>query len=387
MSAPAAAPGVEIVATKLHAPDVNKGFVPRDLLVVRLASGVTGGSCSSARPPAGARRCCSRSGAVPSAATGRSRGSRSIRPTTIRCASGATSSPRCAPSSRGSAAACWPRCPTPGRRSNAVVLPRLINELAALPEPVVLVLDDYHELRDELVHASMAYLLQHAPPNLQIAIATRADPPLGLARLRAAGELVEIRAGELQFGAGEAEALLNDSMALGLAPADVSLLQARTEGWPAGLRLAALSLRGVEDRAAFIRSLRGRRPPGRRLPARGARDASRRGCASSCCARRSSSGCARRCARRSSATTTRRRCWPRRTARTCSWSRSTTASTGSASTTCCATCSRASSRRASRLVLRDLHGARVGLVLARRARSIRRSPTRSPRARSRARPT
>ena len=161
--------------------------------------------------------------------------------------------------------------PNVGPRLIDVVMPRLINELAELPEPVVLVLDDYHLVQDELVHASLAYLLRHAPPTLQLALATRVDPPLPLARLRAADELVEVRAHELHFSSAETEALLNGSLALGLGGADVELLQARTEGWPAGLQLAGLSLRGREDRAQFVRSFAGDRPPGRRLPARGDR--------------------------------------------------------------------------------------------------------------------
>ena len=147
--------------------------------------------------------------------------------------------------------------PNAGPSVVEVVLPRLINELALLEAPVVLVLDDYHLLHDELLHASVAYLVRHLPRTLRIAIASRADPPLPLARLRAAGELVEIRAQELQFAEAEADRLLNGSLELGLEAADVQRLQERTEGWPAGLQLAALSLRGRTDRAAFIRSLAG----------------------------------------------------------------------------------------------------------------------------------
>ena len=147
--------------------------------------------------------------------------------------------------------------PNAGPSMVEVVLPRLINELALLEAPVVLVLDDYHLLGDELLHASVAYLVRHLPRTLRIAIASRADPPLPLARLRAAGELVEIRVQELQFADAEADQLLNGTLELGLEAADVHRLQERTEGWPAGLQLAALSLRGRSDRAAFIRSLAG----------------------------------------------------------------------------------------------------------------------------------
>ena len=137
------------------------------------------------------------------------------------------------------------------------VLPSLINELAAAGRRVVLVLDDYHCVRNESIHASVAFLLRHLPPNVQLAIATRADPPLRLGRLRAAGEVLEIRAAQLRFSDAETLALLNDSLALGLEPAEVGLLRERTEGWPAGLRLAALTLRDHDDPKAFVAAFAG----------------------------------------------------------------------------------------------------------------------------------
>jgi LuxR family maltose regulon positive regulatory protein len=138
-----------------------------------------------------------------------------------------------------------------------VVVAPLINELAALPEPLVLVLDDYHLVRSEPVHASLAFLLRRLPATLHVAIASRVDPPLPLGALRAAGEVTEIRAADLRFSEPEAEALLNGSLGLGLDPADVELLRARTEGWAAGLQLAALSVRTAENRRAFVRDLAG----------------------------------------------------------------------------------------------------------------------------------
>src|SRR5215472_5456265 len=136
-------------------------------------------------------------------------------------------------------------------------LPSLLNELAAAGRRLVLVLDDYHCVRQQPIHASVAFLLRHLPPNVQLAIATRADPPLRLGTLRAAGEVLEIRAAQLGFSDAEAGALLNDSLALGLEPAEVALLRARTEGWPAGLRLAALSLRDQADPKAFVAAFAG----------------------------------------------------------------------------------------------------------------------------------
>lgn len=144
----------------------------------------------------------------------------------------------------------------PGDLAGAV-LPSLLNELAAAGRRLVLVLDDYHCVREESIHASVAFLLRHLPPNVQLAIATRADPPLPLGSLRAAGEVLEIRAAQLRFSDAEARALLNDSLALDLEPAEVALLRERTEGWPAGLRLAALSLRDQADRKAFVAAFAG----------------------------------------------------------------------------------------------------------------------------------
>jgi LuxR family maltose regulon positive regulatory protein len=138
-----------------------------------------------------------------------------------------------------------------------VVLPPLLNELAALHRPIVLVLDDYHLVRDERVHESIAYLLKHLPRTAQLVIARRADPPLPLGSLRAAGEVNELRVAQLRFSDAEAEALLNGSLGLELDAGDVGLLQARTEGWPAGLQLAALSARGHEDKHAFVKTFAG----------------------------------------------------------------------------------------------------------------------------------
>jgi LuxR family maltose regulon positive regulatory protein len=138
-----------------------------------------------------------------------------------------------------------------------VVVAPLINELAALPEALVLVLDDYHLVRSESIHASVAFLLRHRPATLHLAIASRTDPPLRVGALRAAGQVNEIRAADLSFSETEAEQLVNGSLGLGLDAADVELLRARTEGWAAGLQLAALSARTIENRRAFVRDFAG----------------------------------------------------------------------------------------------------------------------------------
>ena len=132
-----------------------------------------------------------------------------------------------------------------------LALPALINELAALRRNVVLVLDDYHAIIDAAIHEELAYLLERLPPTLEVVLTTRVSPPLRLARLRARGELVHIRAGELRFNPAEAAELLA-GLGLELSEGDVAQLQARTEGWAAGLYLAALSLRGRDDAHEFV---------------------------------------------------------------------------------------------------------------------------------------
>ena len=132
------------------------------------------------------------------------------------------------------------------------VLPSLLAELEALPRPSVLVIDDYHLIESAEVHEAVGMLLEYLPPTLEIAISTRTEPPLSLARFRGRGQLAEISTRELRFTAAEAEALLNEDQGLGLEPAEVERLLERTEGWPAGLYLAALSLRGRADKREFI---------------------------------------------------------------------------------------------------------------------------------------
>jgi LuxR family maltose regulon positive regulatory protein len=137
------------------------------------------------------------------------------------------------------------------------VLTTLLNDLGALERDVVLVLDDYHVIESREVQDAMAFLLEHVPPQLHLVIASRADPALSLARLRARGELVEIRAAELRFTSEEAAAYLTGVMGLQLTAQDVAVLEGRTEGWIAALQLAALSMLGREDVAGFIAGFAG----------------------------------------------------------------------------------------------------------------------------------
>jgi LuxR family maltose regulon positive regulatory protein len=133
----------------------------------------------------------------------------------------------------------------------------LLNDLDALTAPLILVLDDFHLLHNQIAQAVVNELVEHMPPAFHLVIATRSDPPLPLARLRARGELTELRAADLRFTTQEAAAFLNEVMHLGLAPQEVEALESRTEGWIAGLQLAALSMRGRKDVASFIRAFTG----------------------------------------------------------------------------------------------------------------------------------
>src|SRR5438105_675409 len=137
------------------------------------------------------------------------------------------------------------------------VLSLLLNELSGMPTDVVLVLDDYHVIDARDIHDGMVFLLDHLPPPLHLVIASRADPPLSLARLRARGELVEIRAADLRFTPDEAAVYLNQAMGLDLPAHDLAVLEDRTEGWIAALQLAALSVKGREDTATFIAGFSG----------------------------------------------------------------------------------------------------------------------------------
>jgi LuxR family maltose regulon positive regulatory protein len=137
-----------------------------------------------------------------------------------------------------------------------VVLPRLVNELVER-EDVVLVLDDFHRLSSAAARESVAWIVEHLPKTVQLVLSTRADPALPLGALRGHGELVELRADDLRFTLAEAGEFLNARLGLGLAAADVELLVARTEGWPAGIYLAALSLAGTADKPALVRAFDG----------------------------------------------------------------------------------------------------------------------------------
>jgi LuxR family maltose regulon positive regulatory protein len=133
----------------------------------------------------------------------------------------------------------------------------LLNDIAAIPTGFILVLDDYHMLDAGPVDTAVGFLVEHMPPQMHLVIATREDPALPLARLRARGQLAELRVDDLRFTLAEAGGFLNQVMKLGLSFEAVAAFEARTEGWIAGLQLAAISVQGCEDAAGFIRSFTG----------------------------------------------------------------------------------------------------------------------------------
>jgi LuxR family maltose regulon positive regulatory protein len=137
------------------------------------------------------------------------------------------------------------------------VLISLINEIAAIPGSIILVLDDHHTIESSPVDGALAFLLERLPVNMHVVIATREDPHVPLARLRARAQLTEVRASDLRFTSSEAAEFLNQAMGLDLSAEDIAALEIRTEGWIAGLQLAGLSMQGQEDATSLIQSFTG----------------------------------------------------------------------------------------------------------------------------------
>lgn len=137
------------------------------------------------------------------------------------------------------------------------VVPEMVNELHSVGASLVLVLDDYHTITHQSIHDSVEYLIDHMPHTVKIVVSTRVDPPFALGRLRASGEMVELRAAQLGLDEGETADLLRSRFDLDLDPASVELLCRRTEGWPAGLQLAGLAMKEEGDRASYVKRFAG----------------------------------------------------------------------------------------------------------------------------------
>ncbi len=146
---------------------------------------------------------------------------------------------------------------SPRSPSAESILVELINEIESLGKAIILVLDDYHTVDSPQVDAQLAFLLENLPARMHLVMASREDPNLPLARLRTRGSLSELRAADLRFTPGEAALYLGASLGIELETEEIEALEARTEGWIAGLQLAALSMRGQKDKAGFIRSFTG----------------------------------------------------------------------------------------------------------------------------------
>ncbi|MBO0787220.1 MAG: helix-turn-helix transcriptional regulator, partial [Actinobacteria bacterium] len=242
-----------LLATKLHVPGPQPGFVPRPRLVQALGEGLARGRVLVCAPAGFGKTALladwAREGRRPVAWLGLDAGD-SDPARFWRYAVAALDRAR-----PGLAGRVGPLHPG----SSEGLMRALINELAAQPaeDEVLLVLDDYHLADSGPVHESVAFLLENLPPGLRVAVASRSDPPLPLARLRARGQLAELRVADLRFTPEEAAALLGETAGPDLPAAAVAALAARTEGWAAGLQLAGLSLRGQPDPEGFAAAFSG----------------------------------------------------------------------------------------------------------------------------------
>jgi LuxR family maltose regulon positive regulatory protein len=257
---PGRAPVDPLLATKLAIPPVRLTLVPRPRLITRLVAGLQG-PLTLLSAPAGsgkttllsAWRATSEGQKLPVAWVSLDKGDND--PTRF-WRYVLTALDRSVPGAGASALALLRPSAEP---SLEAVLTTLLNALSALARDIVLILDDYHVIEAELIHRTLGFLIEHLPPCLHLLLATRADPPLPLARLRGRGDVTELRAADLRFNAEEAAAFLQQIMGLSLSADEVVALEARTEGWIAGLQLAALSLQGrpTEDAATFIAAFTG----------------------------------------------------------------------------------------------------------------------------------
>lgn len=251
------AAGTPLLETKLHAPRRHRGVIPRPRLDSRLQGGALP-PLTLVSAPAGFGKTTLLAEWVAIAATESlvtawlSLDSRDNDP--ARFWKYVISALRTAAADVGATALSLLQSP---QSSMDEVVATLLNELNGIPNEVVLILDDYHVIESPDLHEAVAFLLEHLPPQVHLILGSRADPLLPLGRLRACGDLLEIRAADLRFTAEEATTYLTEAMGLKLTTTDIVALEGRTEGWIAALQLAALSLQGREDSADFIASFAG----------------------------------------------------------------------------------------------------------------------------------
>jgi LuxR family transcriptional regulator, maltose regulon positive regulatory protein len=245
-----------LLATKLFVPRPRPDLVQRPRLLARLDEGLDEGCCSLLSAPAGAGKTSLLAAWVdrldrPVAWLALDERDQEVHQVLrYLVASLQTIAPEC-----GRAALAL--LDAPPTAPPDVVLTTLINDIAALPGRALLVLDDYHLVREPAIYTAIEFLLNHLPPTLHLTIATREDPALPLPRLRASRQIVEVRAADLSFNVEEAAAFLGAGMGLRLTEQQVAALVERTEGWAAGLQLAGLALRDRNDPATFVEAFTG----------------------------------------------------------------------------------------------------------------------------------
>ena len=246
-----------LVRTKLHVPTPRRGLVPRPRLAERLGGEQQPRLTVISGPAGFGKTTLLTACAETSAAAGRSVAWVSLEETERQASSFwtyvVTALDTAAP---GVGVGVLPLLQAP-RPPMEAVLATLLNELGALSVGVDLVLDDYHLADGPEIAGDVAFLVEHLPPHVHLVVSTRADPALPLARLRARGELVEVRAADLRFTLAEVTAYLNGVVGLDLDAPEIATLEGRTEGWIAALQLAALSLQGRADPAGFIAGFAG----------------------------------------------------------------------------------------------------------------------------------
>ncbi len=243
-----------LLATKLHLPSPKPRWVPRRRLIERLSSGLHG-KMTLVSAPAG----FGKTSLIADWVTGLDRPAAWLSlderdremPRFLAYLLGALQMIR---ANLGEGLLEAYRSPQP---ASEAVLTALINEICAIPDAFVLVLDDYHLVDAHAVDRALTFLLEHMPSQMHLVVATREDPDLPLTRLRVRGQLNELRVDDLRFSSGEVTSFLHEVMELELSTEEVAALQARTEGWVAGLQLAAISMQGREDTTGFIRSFTG----------------------------------------------------------------------------------------------------------------------------------
>ena len=250
--------GMPLLATKLYAPRWRRGLVSRPRLVARLDQGLTRRLTLVSAPAGFGKTTLLAEWLSAPSSGGRPAAWVSLDPSDndpARFWAYVIVALQSVRDGAGAAALSLLHAPQPPPIE--AVLTSLINELVAIDDDVVLVLDDYHAIEAQPIQVATAFLLDHLPPQVHLVIAGRADPPLPLARLRARGELTELRAADLRFTPDEAAAFLTEAMGLALSPTDIATLDGRTEGWIAGLQLAALSMQGHQDVGGFIHAFAG----------------------------------------------------------------------------------------------------------------------------------